>query len=252
MPNTNKNSPTIGGTADNTKTGLDIPSLDTLVEQYFHAALAPNTICTYTSAKNRNLHFCTFSCIKPFPVNEHSLCLFAAQLAQDKVSHLSIKSYLSAIRHTQIALGLPDPSMASMPKLEGVIKGIKATQARSGSPKKKRLPITPSILNSMRLQWEKQGPSQDHIMLWAAVTYTLSFFGFLRSGEVTVPSDSAFNPSAHLTFEDVSVDQITEPQVLKVHLKTSKTDPFRKGVNVFLENCKAGVPLPIYRRSLTN
>ena len=161
-------------------------------------------------------------------MNEHGLCLFAAQLAHDKVSHLSIKSYLSAIRHTQIALGLPDPSMASMPKLEGVIKGIKGTQARSGSSKKKRLPITPSILNSMR-QWEKQ---EDHVMLWAAVT--LSFFGFFRSGEVTVPSDSAFDPSAHLTFEDVSVDQITDPRVLKVHLKTSKTDPFRKGVDVFV------------------
>ena len=119
--------------------------------------------------------------------------------------------------------------MASMPKLEGVIKGIKGTQARSGSSRKKRLPITPSILNSMRLQWEKQGLSQDHVMLWAAVT--LSFF---RSGEVTVPSDSAFDPSAHLTFEDVSVDQITDPRVLKVHLKTSRTDPFRKGVDVFV------------------
>ena len=112
MPNTNKNPPAIGGTADNTKTRLDIPSLDTLVEKYFHAALAPSTIRTYTSAKNRYLHFCTFSRIKPFPVNEHGHCLFAAQLAHDKVSHLSIKSYLPAIRHTQIALSLPNPSMA--------------------------------------------------------------------------------------------------------------------------------------------
>ena len=84
----------------------------------------------------------------------------------------------------------------------------------------------------MRLQWEKQGLSQDHVMLWAAVT--LSFFGFFRSGEVTVPSDSAFDPSAHLTLEDISVDQITVPRVMKVHLKTSKTDPFRKGVDVFV------------------
>ena len=119
-----------------------------------------------------------------------------------------------------------------MPKLEGVIKGIKGTQARSGSSEKKRLPITPSIRNSTRLQRENQGSSQDHVMLWAAVT--LSFFGFFQSGEVTVPSDSAFDPSAHLTFEDVSVDQITDPRVLKVHLKTSKTDPFRKGVDVFV------------------
>ena len=55
-----------------------------------------------------------------------------------------------------------------------------------------------------------------------------------RAGEITVPSDSAFDPSSHLTFQDVSVDQLSAPQLLKVHLKTSKTDPFRKGVDVFL------------------
>ena len=34
-----------------------------------------------------------------------------------------------------------------------------------------------------------------------------------------MPSDSAFDPSAHLTFGDVSVDQITDLWVLKVHSK---------------------------------
>ena len=66
-------------------------------------------------------------------------------------------------------------------------------------------------------------------MLWAAAT--LCFFGFLRSGEITVPSDAAFDPSCHLTFQDISVDQVSDPQLLRVHLKT---DPFRKGVDVFV------------------
>lgn len=170
--------------------------------------------------------------VTPFPVNEHNLCLFAAQLALDQVSHSSIKGYLSAVRHLQISQGHPDPSIATMPKLEGVIKGIKSTQAKSGTPKKNRLPITPAILNSIRLQWQGEGPSQDQVMLWAAAT--LCFFGFLRSGEITVPSDAAFDPSCHLTFQDISVDQVTDPQLLRVHLKSSKTDPFRKGVDVFV------------------
>ena len=61
-------------------------------------------------------------------------------------------------------------------------------------------------------------------MLWAATV--LCFFGFLRSGEVTVPSDSAFDVGMHMTYEDVSVDSVCNPQVLKVRLKTSKTGPF--------------------------
>ena len=72
--------------------------------------------------------------------------------------------------------------------------------------------------------------TQDHVMLWAAVT--LCFFGFLRSGEVTVPSDSSCDPATHLTVHDISVNDTTNPTWLKLHLKASKTDPFRKGVDV--------------------
>ena len=117
-----------------------------------------------------------------------------------------------------------------MPKLEGVLRGIKATQARTPTSTHTRLPITPPIIKRVGEVWEALGPSQDHIMLWAAVT--LAFFGFLRSGEVTVPSDSAFDPAAHLTFDDVKVDNITNPTLLKIRLKASKTDPFRNGIDI--------------------
>ena len=57
-------------------------------------------------------------------------------------------------------------------------------------------------------------------------------FRYLRSGEVTVPSDSAFDPATTITFEDINVDDTTNPTLLKLRLKASKTDPFRKGVGV--------------------
>lgn len=40
------------------------------------------------------------------------------------------------------------------------------------------------------------GSKWDHIMLWAACL--LCFFGFLRSGEITVPSNSMFDNVAIL------------------------------------------------------
>jgi len=69
-------------------------------------------------------------------------------------------------------------------------------------------------------------------MLWAACT--LCFFGFLRSGEISVPSDNCYDPGAHLSLTDVAVDNLSDPSVLQVRIKASKTDPFRKGVDIFL------------------
>lgn len=83
----------------------------------------------------------------------------------------------------------------------------------------------------MVTKWESS--EWDNIMLWAACL--LCFFGFLRSGEITVPSDSAFDEGAHLAFNDVTADRLDNPQSLRVRIKASKTDPFRVGVDVFVE-----------------
>ena len=64
-------------------------------------------------------------------------------------------------------------------------------------------------------------------MLWA-----LCFFGFFRSGEITIPSEAGFEEGAHLTFVDVTVDSTEEPKMLRVRVKASKTYPFREGVDV--------------------
>ena len=49
---------------------------------------------------------------------------------------------------------------------------------------------------------------------------------------MTVPSDTAFDEATHITFNDVAVDRLKEPTMVRARLKTSKTDPFRKGVDV--------------------
>ena len=73
-------------------------------------------------------------------------------------------------------------------------------------------------------------------MLWAAVC--LCFFGFLRAGEITVPSDSSYDAGAHVNADHIvvhiAVDSKSHPQVMRVRIKASKTDPFRQGVDVFL------------------
>ena len=71
-------------------------------------------------------------------------------------------------------------------------------------------------------------------MLWAAVVIC-----FFHSGEITVPSASSFDPSTHLAWGDVSLDDVLAPTTLKIPLKKSKTDQLKKGVDVYIgkTNC---------------
>ena len=156
-----------------------------------------------------------------------------AHLAEEGLQHTSIKGYLSAIRHLQILGGMGDPFTASWPLLEYTLRGLKLQQAKSKATRAKtRLPITPNILRCLRKSWERDSRHPDNIMLWAACC--TCFFGFLRSGEIMVPSLEDYDSEAHLSVGDVALDNQSSPSVVRVHIKASKTDPFRKGVYVFL------------------
>lgn len=71
------------------------------------------------------------------------------------LKHRSIKSYLSAIRHLQIAEGLGDPFHGiSMPKLEHVFRGVKKHQVETMGGQRERLPIIPCILRQIKGVWD--------------------------------------------------------------------------------------------------
>ena len=60
------------------------------------------------------------------------------------------------------------------------------------------------------------------------------FLASLGAGEMTIPSESNFDAGAYLTYADIAVDSVADPNMLRVWIKTSKTDPFRKGIDVIL------------------
>ncbi len=119
--------------------------------------------------------------------------------------------------------------MSAMAKLDLVVRGMKKTQARDGQ-RRPRHPITPDLLLMLRIAWLDPARGHDGVMLWAAAS--LCFFGFLRSGEVTIPTDTSFDKAVHLTFEDIAVDNLKDLTMVRARLKSSKTDPFRKGVDI--------------------
>jgi len=207
--------------------------MDRTVKFYFCNGLASTTQRSYNSAKKRYKAFCMQNSISPLPASEQLLSRFISHLANENLCHSTLKCYLSAIRHLHVQEGYGDPRISGMARLEQVLRGIKITQAKRLSMKSQaRMPITPDLLRKMKGAWEKEQDVRDGAMLWAAAS--LCFFGFLRSGEITVPSDSAFEEGTHLTFRDVAVDNLDSPKSMRVTIKASKTDPFRMGVDVYV------------------
>ena len=179
------------------------------------------------------MQFCNEAGCSPYSVSENGLCRFVAHLADVNLKHQTIKSYLSANRFGQIMAGYGDPFLSSMPILEYLLRGIKYNQAKQcPESKRTKVPVTPKILLQMRAVLVKSARNPDNIMLWAACA--MCFFGFLRSGQISAPSSSQYDSTAHLMVDDVQVDSREHPSVVRVRIKASKTDPFRRGVLLYL------------------
>ena len=190
---------------------------------------------TYRSARLRYIQFCRESGISPLPLSERSTCLFVAYLAREGLSPQSIKAYLAAIRHWQIASGLGAPPRDQWPRLHYTLRGVSRLQSKSS--RRSRLPITPDILLKLAAVWAGGlVPEYDARLLWAACC--VGFFGFLRAGEFT---STSLQPSPSICVSDVAVSSHTAPSVVRVHLRRAKTDPFGHGVEIFLG--KTGKPL---------
>ena len=161
-------------------------------------------------------------------------CYFATFLAQKGFAPSSMKLYMAAIRHIQIVQGLPEPrTLSSLPRLRLVINGIARSRAQNHQTSAKpRLPITTPILQKIFESLSARPPTHDNFMLWAACS--LCFFGFFRAGEITSPSKTGFQPTRHLAWGDVGIDDYANPTLLKVHLKFSKCDQLGKGIDVFI------------------
>ena len=51
---------------------------------------------------------------------------------------------------------------------------------------------------------------------------------------MTAPNDATYDACVHLSISDIAVNNTKSPAVVRVTIKASKTDPFRKGVKLYL------------------
>lgn len=207
--------------------GLAVASLEGIAQDLIAVSLAASSQKAYCSSQAAFARFCQSLQMPVMPAGEQLLLLYVAHLSQ-RVRHGTARSYLSAIRHMHLAAGFVDP-LKDAPRLELALKGLRRRKPRAGDT---RLPITPLILSVLGRTLVQSGDGYDHLLLWAACC--LVFFAFMRSGELVTPAGVPFNPELHLTPLDIAVDSLQNPRALRIHLKSSKTDQTRQGVDLFI------------------
>ena len=135
-----------------------------------------------------------------------------------------------------MAAGLDPAIRSAWPRLQYVLRGIK--RAQDSAPSRVRLPVTASIMLHLKQAWNVAPTSNRYkaTLLWAACC--LGYFGFMRAGEFTV---GKLKEPAIIRVADVAVDSHSSPSMVRVHLRRSKTDPFGKGIHIYLG--KTDLPL---------
>jgi hypothetical protein len=133
-------------------------------------------------------------------------------------SYATVKTYMAAISSAYLDSGLPNP-VADCRILHRALRGAKRLM---GKPPQNKLPITAEILRLIRPHFPRA--TRTDVRAWQAAV--LCVFGLLRAGELL---STATNKGAVPTLLDVSRAQWGS---YTLNLRASKTDPFRKGVDI--------------------
>ena len=119
-----------------------------------------------------------------------------------------------------------------LPRLYMLVRSIK----RQNKKAPKRMPV---CLNKLKVIYSFLASSSwsiaDKCMLWAALT--TAFFGFLRSSEYCSPQTQKYDPETTLCFEVITYKHSN----IYLHIKASKTDPFREGCTICLSPSYADI-----------
>ena len=205
-------------------------ALDAIWRSLISQSVGLNTSKQYASGQKLYIAFCASLEASPCPATELLLLRFVAAQSS-RVSGYTIQSYLSAIRFLHITNGFDNP-ITSYDRLRLVIRALK----KAAGPKRQRAPITIAIL--LQIHKQMNCSLYNDILFWAMTC--IGFFGFLRVSEFT--TDGEFDEKFDLSFSDLAFSR--DLKSLSINLKSSKTDPFRQGVQIIIGRTD-GVLCPI-------
>jgi hypothetical protein len=134
----------------------------------------------------------------------------------------AIKSYLPGIRHLCDLVGASTDAFSNK-QLALVMRSIRRDCPSTKRPK--RLAITVSVLSDMLLLLDPN--RYDHAVLWTALT--IAVYGLLRAGEMTLKK-TEHDDGSILLRSDITWGE----DHFVIHLRASKTDVFREGVDIVI------------------
>ncbi|XP_021355083.1 uncharacterized protein LOC110451409 [Mizuhopecten yessoensis] len=203
-----------------------------VIDDLWEKAIAPSTRLAYSTGFNFFIQFLLMAglvtCVdyNNMSVSEDMLIHFVAHCYNINLSYATIKLYLCAVKFMCLKENIPYPSNTNLNRIQTVLGGVKRARVKNVKP---RYPITFNILKDACAYIREKLSSFSDLMFETACT--VAFFGCLRCGEFTV-NNSYFDHNINLCVSDMV---ISEDCVL-LHLKKSKTDPFRDGVTLKLFN----------------
>ena len=170
-----------------------VAALESTAIDLVQAALKPATVKAYntTLAQFQNFLSSLDSRYKGLPANPGQVILFVADLFNQGLSASTIVSKMSAISYYHKLDNKPDPMSHFL--VQKALSGVKRLATSSDV----RLPITLSMLHRL-VQCARHVVSIDYYIKLLQAMMVLSFFAFLRPGEVTTSSNN-------LKFENVQI-----------------------------------------------
>lgn len=223
------------------------PNLIANAQLFLSLAIGDSTRQSYSSGVKSYLKFIDATGISPaFPASIETLCLWISFLAAPprQLKLGTCKVYLSAIINQHIERGFSSPLDNAPPMLQRILIGIKRWSAHNEQDIqiKRKLPITTSMLRAMSplLDRSKRGDALVLAMMWVATT------AMLRISEFTTDNKNndrllCMNQLSFITHDNKITDALNlhhgATDNIKhaiLHLKQSKTDPFRKGMNIII------------------
>ena len=223
--------PSTNHTVSDSLPRLGISQLYRAVRSLADLGLSPLSNRSYRSGVRRYISFCARYQLIGSPLSDLVLCRFVAFLVQQSLAYTSIRQYLymCALCHHQLLEGGNDPGLSSFSCLHYVLHGSHRSVGSTVCPT--CLPITPAILQVLYWCWSQNAHEFNTVCYWAACC--IGFFAFLRSGEFTCSSWFSYDSST-LSLGDVSIDSHSQPTMVHLTLRQSKTNVFGAGVTIHL------------------
>jgi len=195
-----------------------------------NSAIAKSTWTKYSSALN------TFACFEadsrkifswPLPISVCRAFIVWGSSVR-KLSHATIKSYLSAIKFVHTLRGFNCEYISKDATISLLLTGVSKIGLSQPSNNTRRVVTIPLLITiGSRIARSPWDPLTKQVIWCAATT---SFFGSLRLGEILAPSETDHSSVSDLTWNDVKA---SSPSSILIRIKQPKSGEKQEYVDLF-------------------